>query len=60
MTTLASKHAWMVLCQPNWGAHGENEYSSTLPENLTLTTLQLPNMDIYMALEKKTPIGESR
>ena len=48
----------MVLCSPDWGAHGGNEYWRTLLEKLTLTSIQLPNDAIYVPLACKTRIGE--
>ena len=50
----------MVLCTPDWGAHGGNEYSRTLLEKLTLTSIQLPDDAIYVPLGRKTPIGKPR
>ena len=46
----------MVLCSPDWGAHGGNEYWRTLLEKLTLTPIQLPDYAIYVPLGRKTPI----
>ena len=48
----------MVLCSPNWGAHGINEYWRTLLDKLTLTSIQLPDDAIYVPLGRKTPIGK--
>ena len=46
----------MVLCSPDWGAHGGNGYWRTLFDKLTLTTVQLPDDTIYVPLPRKTPI----
>ena len=46
----------MVLCSPDWGAHGRNEYWRTLLDKLTLTSIQLPDDAIYVPLGRKTPI----
>ena len=48
----------MVLCSPNWGAHGGNEYLRTLLDKLTLISIQLPDDAIYVPLGRKTPIGK--
>ena len=48
----------MVLCSPDWGAHGGNEYWRTLPDRLTITSVQLPDEAIYVPLGCKTPIGK--
>ena len=48
----------MVLCSPNWGAHGGNEYWCTLLDKLTLTSIQLPDDAIHVPLGRKTPIGK--
>ena len=48
----------MVLCSPDWGAHGGNEYCHTLLDNLTLTSIQLPDDAIYVPLGRKMPIGK--
>ena len=48
----------MVLCSPDWGAHGGNEYWRTLLDKLTLTSIQLPDDAIYVPLGRKTLIGK--
>ena len=48
----------MVLCSPDWGAHGGNEYWRTLLDKLTLTPIQLPDDAIFVPLGRKTPIGK--
>ena len=48
----------MVLCSPDWGPHGGNEYSRTLSEKLTLTPLQLTDDAIYVPRGRKTPIAQ--
>ena len=58
MTKVALERSRMVLCSPDWGAHGENHYWRTLPKLLTLTTVPLLDTDIYVPLGKKTPIGK--
>ena len=52
------KRSRMVLCSPDWGAHGGNEYWYTLLDKLTLTCIQLPDDAIYVPLGRKTPIGK--
>ena len=48
----------MVLCSPDWGAHGGDEYWRTLLDKLTLTSVQLSDDAIYVPLGCKTPIGK--
>ena len=55
LTKVALKRSRMVLCSLDWGAHRENEYRRTLLEKLTLTSIQLPDADIYVP-GQKTPI----
>ena len=54
---MALERSRMVLCSPNWGAHGGNEYWRTRLDKLTFTSSQLPDDAIYMPLGHKTPIG---
>ena len=56
LTMVALEHSRMVLCPPNWAAHGGNEYWRTLLDKLTLTSSQLPDDAIYVPLGRKTPI----
>ena len=56
LTKVALERSGMVLCSPDWGAHGENEYWRTLWDKLTLTSIQLPDDAIYVPLGCKTPI----
>ena len=58
LTKLALERSRMVLCSPDWGAHGRNEYWRTLLDRLTITSVQLPDEAIYMPLGHKTPIGK--
>ena len=58
LTKVALEHARMVLCSPDWGAHGRNEYWRTLLDKLTLTSIKLPDDAIYVPLGRKTPIGK--
>ena len=58
LTKLALERSRMVLCSPDWGAHGGNEYWGTLLDKLTLTSIQLPDDAIYVPLGRKTPIGK--
>ena len=58
LTKVALECSRMVMCSPDWGAHGENEYWHTLLEKLTLTTIPLPDADFYVPLGRKTPIGK--
>ena len=56
LTKVALECSRMVLCSPDWGAHGGNEYWRTLFDKLTLTSIQLPDDAIYVPLGRKTPI----
>ena len=56
LTKVALEGFRMVLCSPDWGTHGGNEYWRTLLEKLTLTSTQLPDDAIYVPLGRKTPI----
>ena len=57
-TKVALERSRMVLCSPDWGANGKNEYWRTLLEKLTLTSTQLPDNAIYVPLGRKKPIGK--
>ena len=56
LTKVALERSLMVLCSPDWGAHGGNEYWRTLLDKLTLTSIQLPDDAIYVPLGRMTPI----
>ena len=56
LTKVALEGSRMVLCSPDWGAHGENEYWRTLLDKLTLTPIQMLDQAIYVPLGRKTPI----
>ena len=58
LTKVALERSRMVLCSPDWGAHGGNEYWRTLLDKLTLTSVQLTDDAIYVPLGRKTPIGK--
>ena len=58
LTKVALECSRMVLCSPNWGAHGGNEYWRTLLDKLTLSSIQHPDDAIYLPLGCKTPIEE--
>ena len=58
LTKVALEQSRMVLCSPDWGTHGGNEYWRTLLDKLTLTSNQLPDDAIYVPLGRKTPIGK--
>ena len=56
LTKVALERSRMVLCSPNWGARGGNEYWRTLLDKLTLTSIQLPEDAIYVPLGRNTPV----
>ena len=58
LTKVALECSRMVLCSPDWGAHGGNEYCRDLLNQLTLSSIQLPDDAIYVPLGRKTPIGK--
>ena len=58
LTKVALERSRMVLCSPDWGAHGGNECWRTLLDKLILTSIQLPDDAIYVPLGRKTPIGK--
>ena len=58
LTKMALERARKVLCSPDWGAHGGNEYWRTLLDRLTISSVRLPDEAIYVPLGCKTPIGK--
>ena len=58
LTKVALERSRMVLCSPDWGAHGGNEYWRTLLDRLSITSFRLPDEAIYVPLGRKTPIGK--
>ena len=60
LTKVALERSCMVLCSPDWGAHGGNEYWRTLLDRLTISSVRLPDETIYVPLGRKTPIGKPR
>ena len=57
-TKVALERSRMVLCSPDLGANGGNEYWRTLLDKLTLTSIPLPDDAIYVPLGRKTSIGK--
>ena len=58
LTKVALERSRMVLCSPDWGAHGGNEHWRTLLDRLTISSVRLPDEAIYVPLGRKTPIGK--
>ena len=58
LTKVALERSRMVLCSPDWGAHGGNEYRRNLLDRLTISSVRLPEEAIYVPLGRKTPIGK--
>ena len=58
LTKVALERSRMVLCSPDWGAHGCNEYWRTLLDRLTISSVRLPDEAIYVPLGRKAPIGK--
>ena len=48
LTKVALERPRMVLCSPDWGAHGGNEYWPTLLNRLTISSVRLPDEAIYV------------
>ena len=57
-TKVALERSRMVLCSPDWGAPGGNDYWQTLLDRLTITSVRLPDEAIYVPLGRKTTIGK--
>ena len=60
LTKVALERSCMVLCSPDWGAHGGNEYWRNLLDRLTISSVRLPDEAIYVPLGRKTPFWEAR
>ena len=58
LTKVALERSRMVLCSPDWGAHGGNEYWRNILDRLTISSVRLPDEAIYVPLGRKTPIGK--
>ena len=58
LTKSALERSRMVLCSPDWAAHGGNEYRRTLLDRLTISSVRLPDEAIHLPLGRKTPIGK--
>ena len=56
LTKVALQRSRMVLCSPDWGAHGGNEYWRTLLDRLTISSVRLPDEAIYVPPGRETPI----
>ena len=53
LTKVALERSRMVLCSPDWGAHGGNEYWRTLLDKLTISSVRLPDEAIYVPLGRQ-------
>ena len=58
LTMVGLERSRMVLCSPDWGAHGGNEYWRTLLDRLTISSVRLPDEAIYVPLGRRTSIGK--
>ena len=58
LTKVALEGSRMVLCSPEWGAHGGNVYWRTLLDRLTISSVRLPDEAICVPLGRKTFIGK--
>ena len=53
MTKVALERSRMVLCSPDWGAHGGNEYRRTFLDRLTISSVRLPHEAIYVPVGRR-------
>ena len=60
LTKVALERPRMVLCSPDWGTHGGNEYWRTLLDRLIISSVWLSDEAIYVPLGRKTPTGKPR
>ena len=60
LTKVVLERSRMVLCSPDWGVHGGNEYWRTLLQKPTLASMQLPDDAMFVHLGRKTPIEKPR
>ena len=60
LTKVALERSRMVLCSPDWGAHGGNEYWQTLLDRLTISSVRLTDEAIYVPPGRKTSIRKPR
>ena len=58
LTEVALERSRIVLCSPDWGAHGGNQYWRTLLDRLTISSVRLLDEAIYVSLRRKTPMGK--
>ena len=59
LTKVAYERSRMVICTPDWGAVGDNQYWRELLEKLTLATTPLPDEAIYIPLGKNKPVWQT-
>ena len=60
LTKVALERSRVVLCSPDWQAHGGNEYWRALLDRLAIRSVRLADEAIHMPLGRKTPIGKPR
>ena len=58
LTKVPLERSRMVLCSPDWGAHGGNEYWRNLLDTVTISSVRLPDEAISVPLGRKTRIGK--
>ena len=58
LTKVALELSRMVLCSPDLGAQGGDEYWRTLLDKPTVNSVLLPDDAIYVTLGRRTPIGK--
>ena len=58
LTKVALERSRMVLCSPDLGAHGGNEYWRNLVDRLTISSVRLSDEAIYVPLGRKTPMAK--
>ena len=57
LTKVALERSRMVLCSPDWGAHGGNEYWRTLLDKLTISSVRLPDEPSTCLWDARRPDG---
>ena len=57
LTKVALERSCVVLCSPDWGANGVNEYWRTLLDILTLTSVQSPDEPCTYPLAVRRLLG---
>ena len=57
LTKVALERSHVLLCSPDWGAHGGNEYWQTLLDRLTISSVRLPDEAMWCLWGGRRPSG---